>query len=63
MRRGNLHIATTEGTRIFPTPHMRQRIMELTHERLMHVGYVKLTQAIEESYYWPGMRKDIKDHC
>jgi hypothetical protein len=36
-------------------------IFRLTHDSLGHFGFYKTYKAIQQSYYWPKMRKDLEE--
>ena len=41
---------------------MHEQIFSLTHNSLGHFGFFKLYESIQNSYFWPGMRKDLIEH-
>lgn len=40
----------------------RTHIMELEHDKNLHIGYVKCVEKIKRKYYWPRMSADIKKY-
>ena len=46
---------------IFPTKR-RQEILQEMHEETAHHGVWAVEQQVTLRYYWPNMRKNIKDH-
>ncbi len=41
----------------------RARVLELGHERNGHLGVEKVNAMIARYFVWPGMARDIVDHC
>lgn len=43
----------------------RSTVLRLAHESYWggHLGFRKTKARIKYSFYWPGMEKDIRDHC
>ena len=41
----------------------RRRIMDLAHERSGHLGARKVKALVHQRFVWPGMAKDIVEHC
>ncbi len=41
----------------------RARVLELGHERNGHLGAEKVNSMISRYFVWPGMAKDIVNHC
>lgn len=39
----------------------REYIFQLTHDTLGHFGFFKSYETIRNSYFWPGMRKDLEE--
>ena len=39
----------------------REYIFQLTHDTLGHFGFFKSYENIRNSYFWPGMRKDLEE--
>lgn len=39
----------------------REHIFQLTHDSLGHFGFFKCYENIRQSYFWPGMRKDLEE--
>ena len=39
----------------------REHIFQLTHDSLGHFGFFKSYENIRQSYFWPGMRKDLEE--
>lgn len=52
-----------DGERVVPRPLDRPRLVEQCHEALMHVGYERVHAVLAETYWWPGMRSDVRHHC
>jgi hypothetical protein len=51
-----------EGRLVVPsTSGLREQIFRLAHDSLGHFGFYKTYKAIHDSYYWPGMRKDLEE--
>src|SRR6266498_2515283 len=40
---------------------LREQIFHLTHDSMSHFGFHKTYKAIWDSYYWPGMCKNLED--
>ncbi len=40
---------------------LREQIFKLAHDTLGHFGFFKTYKAIQESYYWPNMRRDLEE--
>ena len=38
-----------------------EHIFQLTHDSLGHFGFFKSYENIRESYFWPGMQKDLEE--
>ena len=41
----------------------RERIMDLAHERSGHLGARKVKALVHQRFVWPGMARDIVEHC
>ncbi len=41
----------------------RSRILEMAHERCGHLGGGKVAKLVSRYFLWPGMVKDVEDHC
>ncbi len=41
----------------------RPRILEMAHERCGHLGSGKVAKLVSRYFLWPGMVKDVEDHC
>ena len=39
---------------------LREDIFRLAHDTLGHFGFYKTYKAIKDSFFWPGMRKDLE---
>jgi hypothetical protein len=39
---------------------LREQIFRLAHDTLGHFGFYKTYKTIQDSYFWPGMRKDLE---
>lgn len=46
-----------------PRPYDRPGLVLQAHEGLAHVGWERVLRSLEETYTWPGMAKDIRQHC
>ena len=40
---------------------LREEILKLAHDTLGHFGFYKSYENIRQSYFWPGMRKDLEE--
>ena len=40
---------------------LREHIFRLAHDSLGHFSFFKTYKHIQESYFWPGMRKDLEE--
>ena len=40
---------------------LQEEILKLAHDSLGHFGFYKSYESIRQSYFWPGMRKDLED--
>ncbi len=41
----------------------RERVMTIAHEKSGHLGTKKVLGMIRKWFMWPGMTKQISDHC
>ena len=41
----------------------RQKVLELAHERLGHMGARRVKSLIRQKFAWPGMGQDVIKHC
>ncbi len=41
----------------------RRRILELSHEKSGHLGGEKVARMVSRYFLWPGMVKEIEEHC
>src|SRR5262249_5376608 len=40
---------------------IREQLFQIAHDTLGHFGFDKAYATIRDSYYWPGMRKDLEE--
>ena len=43
----------------------RRRLMELAHESIWsgHLGVAKILSKVTSHFFWPGIKKDVAEHC
>ena len=41
----------------------RQKVLELAHERLGHMGARRVKSLVRQKFAWPGMGQDVIRHC
>ena len=56
------HVLETAHLIVLPMT-FRQRVLQLAHEKLGHLGARKVKALIKQRFTWPGMGQDVIDHC
>lgn len=41
----------------------RQQVLELTHDRMGHLGHRKCLTVIKRRFTWPLLARDVQQHC
>ncbi len=60
----SLYITWEEFRDVLVVPkEFRKQIMELGHERNGHLGGEKVTVMVGRYFLWPGMNKELAEHC
>ncbi|KAF0310129.1 hypothetical protein FJT64_018819 [Amphibalanus amphitrite] len=62
---GLVGVDTTSGFRAAVPPSLRTHVMQLAHEPPTggHLGHRRTTLRVKQNFVWPGMYKNIKEHC
>lgn len=63
VRRGHLVDSSGGRERIVPRPYDRPGLIQQAHESLAHVGSERVLRALEETYTWVGMSRDVREYC
>ena len=61
--RGCLISKGDTGEKIIPPPCLRAEIVSKVHEEFVHMGWERTLQALKQTYFWPGMREEVKQLC
>ena len=56
------HVLETEYLMVLPQS-FRQKVLEIAHEKLNHMGARRVRALIRQRFVWPGMGQDIIKYC
>lgn len=48
--------------RMIPKEEVRNELIDRAHEQLMHRGAEAVYYRVKTKYYWPGMKREIREH-
>ncbi len=55
-----IHAAPNASPTIIVPPAQQEALTRSVHEQMFHLNQAKVSAVLERSYYWPGMRGDIR---
>src|SRR5260221_677631 len=58
-----IHCLKAKRTTIVLPKCFRRHILTLYHDHNSHFAITKTVHAIKQKYYWPGMTRDVSQHC
>jgi hypothetical protein len=61
--RGCLIWTTERGDRIIPPPCLREDIIQKVHDDLLHQGWERTAQVLEQTYFWKDLRDQVRKVC
>lgn len=59
---GLLYRKTSQRSQLVLPPRYRKLALEHLHDNMGHVGVEKVLDLARERFYWPFMKRDIKDY-